>query len=67
MIMPGSGVRSNNINEIIQSTGAKEIHSSARQMHSSQMLFTKESMNENLQATGVDAEEIKKMLASLAS
>jgi hypothetical protein len=24
-------------------------------------------MNENLQATGVDAEEIKKMLASLAS
>jgi copper homeostasis protein len=66
MIMPGSGVRSNNINEIIQSTGAKEIHSSARQMHSSQMLFTKESMNENLQATGVDAEEIKKMLASLA-
>jgi hypothetical protein len=36
-------------------------------MHSSQMLYTKESMNENLQATGVDAEEIKKMLASLAS
>jgi copper homeostasis protein len=67
VIIPGSGVRSNNIHEIIQSTGAKEIHSSARQMHSSQMLYTKDSMNENLQATGVDAEEIKKMLASLAS
>ena len=66
-IIPGSGVRSNNIQEIIQSTGAKEIHSSARQMHPSQMLYTKDSMQENLQATGVDAEEIKKMLASLAN
>lgn len=67
IIMPGSGVRSNNIDQIIQSTGAKEIHSSARQMQSSKMLYTKASMNENLQATGVDTEEIKKMLASLES
>jgi copper homeostasis protein len=61
IIMPGSGVRSNNIKEIMQATGAKEIHSSARKMQTSQMLYTKDSMNENLQATGVDAEEIKKM------
>jgi copper homeostasis protein len=65
IIMPGSGVRSNNIQEIIQATGAKEIHSSARQMHASKMSFIKDSMKENLQATGVDAEEIRKMLEQL--
>ena len=65
IIMPGSGVRSNNIKEIIQATGAKEIHSSARKMQASQMHYIKDSMNENLQATGVDSEEIKKMLAEL--
>jgi len=67
IIMPGSGVRSNNINLILESTGAKEIHSSARQMQTSNMLYSKASMNENLQATGVDTQEIKKMLASLDS
>jgi len=65
IIMPGSGVRSNNIKEIIQATGAKEIHSSARQMHASKMSFIKDSMKENLQATGVDFDEIKKMLEQL--
>ena len=65
IIMPGSGVRSNNIKEIIQATGAKEMHSSARQMQSSKMSYTKDSMKEDLQATGVDTEEIKKMLAQL--
>jgi copper homeostasis protein len=65
VIMPGSGVRSNNIKEIIQATGAKEIHSSARKMLPTQMLYAKDSMNENLQATGADLEEIKKMLEQL--
>ncbi len=65
IIMPGSGVRSNNIKEIITATGAKEIHSSARKMQASQMQYTKDSMQENLQATGVDTEEIKKMLSVL--
>jgi len=67
IIMPGSGVRSNNIKEIMQATGAKEMHSSARQMQASKMSYTKDSMNENMQATGVDAEEIKKMLEQLQS
>jgi hypothetical protein len=31
------------------------------------MLYAKDSMNENLQATGVDLEEIKKMLEQLQS
>jgi len=65
IIMPGAGVRSNNIKEIITTTGAKEIHSSARKMKASQMQYTKDSMQENLQATGVDTEEIKKMLEQL--
>ena len=65
IIMPGSGVRSNNSKEILTATGAKEIHSSARKMQVSQMLYSKDSMQENLQATGVDTEEIKKMLSAL--
>jgi copper homeostasis protein len=65
IIMPGSGVRSNNIKEILEATSAKEIHSSARQMQASKMQNVKESMQENLQTTGVDVEEIKKMLEQL--
>ncbi len=65
IIMPGSGVRSNNIKEIIQATGAKEIHSSARKMHASQMHYFKSTMQEELLSTGVDTEEIKKMLVQL--
>jgi copper homeostasis protein len=67
IIMPGSGVRSNNIKEIMQATGAKEMHSSARQMQASKMSYTKDSMKENMQATGVDTEEIKKMLEQLSA
>ena len=63
IIMPGSGVRANNINEILQQTGVVEIHSSARQNNSSKMKFKVASMNENLQSTGVDVDEIKMMLA----
>ena len=63
IIMPGSGVRANNINEIIQQTGVVEIHSSARQNNPSKMVFNVASMNENLQSTGVDVDEIKMMLS----
>lgn len=65
IIMPGSGVRSNNIKEIMQATGAKEIHSSARKMMPTQMLYFKATMQEELLSTGVDKEEIKKMLEQL--
>jgi copper homeostasis protein len=63
VIMPGSGVRANNINEILQQTGVVEIHSSARKNNPSKMEFNVASMNENLQITGVDVDEIKMMLA----
>jgi len=65
IIMPGSGVRANNINEILQQTGVLEIHSSARQNNPSQMDFKLASMNENLQSTGVDTDEIKMMLSQI--
>ena len=65
IIMPGSGVRSNNIKEIIKETNVVEIHSSARKMHPSLMTFQQISMNENLQHTGVDVEEIKLMIQSV--
>jgi copper homeostasis protein len=67
IIMPGSGVRSNNIKEIIQATGAKEIHSSARKMQASQMHYFKSTMQEELLSTGIDFDEIKKMLEQLQS
>lgn len=65
VIMPGSGVRANNINEILMQTGVVEIHSSARQNNPSKMEFNVTSMNENLQSTGVDVDEIKIMLSYL--
>jgi copper homeostasis protein len=65
IIMPGSGVRANNINEILMQTGVVEIHSSARKNNPSKMEFNVTSMNENLQSTGVDVDEIKIMLSYL--
>jgi copper homeostasis protein len=65
IIMPGSGVRANNINAILLQTGVVEIHSSARKNNPSKMEFNVTSMNENLQSTGVDADEIKLMLGQI--
>ncbi|WP_026770159.1 copper homeostasis protein CutC [Asinibacterium sp. OR53] len=65
IIMPGSGVRSSNIKALADFTGAKELHSSARELTPSGMQFQTTSMQENLQNTIVDTTEIKKMLAAL--
>ncbi|MEN9684671.1 MAG: hypothetical protein RLZZ28_457 [Bacteroidota bacterium] len=64
-IMPGSGIRSNNIRELTNYTGAVELHSSARKMVASPMKFTVASMNEMLENVEVDALEIKKMKTAL--
>jgi copper homeostasis protein len=61
IIMPGSGVRANNILDIIQQTGAVEIHSSARKVFPSNMYFNQASMKEQMVFTGVDEEEIATM------
>ena len=61
IIMPGSGVRSNNILELAQFTGAKELHSSARKIQASGMLFHQQNMQEDLSGVTVDSEEIVHM------
>jgi len=59
--MPGSGVRSENIQMIAAKTGAKEFHSSARKMMESKMNFTNANMKENLQFAALDIEEAKRI------
>jgi copper homeostasis protein len=66
IIMPGSGVRGNNIATIKLETKAKEFHSSARKVVPTQMQFVNETMQENLQNMLVDAADIKTMLAAIA-
>ncbi len=65
LIMPGSGVRRDNIRALADYTGALEMHSSARKNIATQMQFIKESMNESMQTVSVDVEEIRKMKMQL--
>jgi copper homeostasis protein len=67
IIMPGSGVRASNVKSIVDQTRVSEIHSSARKMMASSMLYQKESMKENLQSTLVDETEIQLMQKALQS
>lgn len=60
-IMPGSGVRSDNILDLVKATGATELHSSARKIESSHMLYHKENMKEMLHTLTIDADEIQRM------
>ena len=67
IIMPGSGVRSDNINLLAQRTGATEFHTSARIFANSNMNYTNEAMKENLQSVMVDTDEIKNIISNLNS
>lgn len=66
IIMPGSGVRADNIVELANKTGAKEFHSSARKNIDSMMKYTNTAMNEKLQIVSVDEDDIKKMAGYLS-
>ena len=66
IIMPGSGVRSDNIIELADKTGTVEFHSSARKSAGSKMEYHNSFMNEALQLVTVDEEEIKEMLFLLS-
>ena len=61
IIMPGSGVRADNLMELANKTGANEFHSSARKNIDSMMKYTNTTMQENLQSVSVDEDEIRKM------
>ena len=65
IIMPGSGVSSDNIIQIAETTGAVEFHSSARVKIKSRMEYNDPVLNENLESFVVDEEEIKRMLSLL--
>lgn len=65
IILPGSGVRADNIATIVAQTGAKEMHSSARKAMSSKMEFNQPTMQENMHYYDVDTAEIKAMLAAI--
>ena len=67
IIMPGSGVRADNIVELAQKTGAVEFHTSARINIESKMSYTNEAMKESLKSVTVDADEIKAIITNLKS
>lgn len=62
VIMPGSGVTSENIISIAESTGVKEFHSSASYSKESEMKFINAKMNESLNHVSVNKEEVRKMV-----
>lgn len=66
IIMPGSGVRSSNVQELAARTGATEFHSSARTTIPGSMQYNSATMNESLLTVSVDEEEIQKLLAALS-
>ncbi|MDB5232360.1 MAG: copper homeostasis protein CutC [Chitinophagaceae bacterium] len=67
IIMPGSGVRSNNILQLAEYTGALEMHSSAKKIIPSDSKFKHAGMNEILSAVSVDEDEVRKMKAIVAA
>ena len=61
IIMPGSGVTSENIISLAETTGAKEFHSSASFLKESKMEYINPQMNESLPYISVNKDEVKKM------
>jgi copper homeostasis protein len=65
IIMPGSGVRSDNIAQLASATHATEFHSSARIKVLSDTIFNPPNMNEQLSKIMLDEEEVRKLKAEL--
>lgn len=66
IIMPGSGVRADNIKAIAEKTGATEFHTSARTTFASKMKYQSEGMKEKMMEVGLDVEEVKIIIATLS-
>lgn len=60
-IMPGSGVRSTNIVELVRCTGARAFHSSARRVLPSAMAYTNPAMDEDLSSVSIDPDEVARL------
>lgn len=67
IIMPGSGVRSDNIFELAKNTGAVEFHTSARMNVNSKMNYINDEMKESMKSVSADANEIETIIANLKS
>jgi copper homeostasis protein len=68
-IMPGSGIRAQNLEKIASKTKALEFHSSARKILTSSMQYSNPSMKESLVSSILDEYEVfemKKILNNLA-
>jgi copper homeostasis protein len=65
IIMPGSGIKSDNLISIAESTGATEFHSSASVPKQTSMEYQNAAMNESLKHVTVDKEEVQKMVQLL--
>ena len=59
--MPGSGITSQNIISVAESTGAKEFHSSASITKGSLIDYNNPAMNELMRHTIVNKEEVCRM------
>ena len=64
-IMPGSGVRADNIRLISEKTRAVEFHSSARMFTESKMIYVNKEMKDDCRVVNVNSDEIKAMLTAL--
>lgn len=60
-IMPGSGVRANNVGRVAAFTGARAFHSSARVNHPSSMRYVNPAMAEDLTSVSIDAAEVSEL------
>lgn len=65
-IMPGSGIRSGNIADIVLQSGTNEFHSSARKLSTTLMEYHNTGMNEQLGYAQVDKAEVEKMISALS-
>lgn len=65
VIMPGSGVRSANIVELAEKTGAAEFHTSARVWKASAMSFVNAAMKESQDSVMADPDEVRKIKEKL--
>jgi copper homeostasis protein len=65
-IMPGSGIRANNIADLRNETGATVFHSSARTVKKSSMDFIQSFMTEDQSTVIADKMEIERMISQLS-
>jgi copper homeostasis protein len=64
-IMPGAGVNSSNIEQLIDITGANEFHGSARVLAKNPVLYNNTSVSDSGNMFLADLEEIQKMVKAL--